>query len=70
MSATDDKPRRNKPALWKRLTAYVFLVGLYFLFGVQGGGATGWASTLQLNISAGCITGFVVLLLQNEVLGA
>lgn len=53
-----------------RVVAYAALLFFYFLFGVMGGSGSGWTSTLALNASAGCATGFFLLFLEYEWLRA
>lgn len=53
-----------------RLRAYAALVGSYFVFGVIGSLNLFWTAAgnaLAINISAGCITGFVVLVIQHRI---
>lgn len=56
---------------YRRWVAYAGLITLYFVFGVIGGQAPSDSITraLALNVSAGFITGFVVLLLQAMIEG-
>ena len=67
-SQVSTRPRGRKEFLARRLLAYGFLIGMYIVFGVEGGSGSGWVNTLQLGISAGSIAGFMVLFVQTEVL--
>ena len=60
------RPRR--PHWAKRALSYAFLIFFYFYFGVEGSLGTGPVADLMIGISGGCITGFLVLLLEQELL--